>query len=78
MLYSKKPDRNYIGCTGDTLEERLRKHNTNHRVDTGKTNAWYIAHTENYKNKSKAYQRELENKKRKSRKYIDHPIRAAG
>ncbi|MFN9116147.1 MAG: GIY-YIG nuclease family protein, partial [Bacteroidota bacterium] len=31
ILYSVQRDRYYIGSTGDHLEERLRRHNTNHK-----------------------------------------------
>jgi hypothetical protein len=30
-LFSEKRNKYYVGSTGDPLDERLRKHNTNHR-----------------------------------------------
>ncbi|HNQ67231.1 MAG TPA: GIY-YIG nuclease family protein [Bacteroidales bacterium] len=40
ILYSKKLDRYYIGYTGDFLEERLRRHNCEHKGFTGSANDW--------------------------------------
>ena len=48
ILYSKNIDRYYVGRTGDSLKERLRKHNTNHKGYTGKTHDWNIVYTEAY------------------------------
>jgi putative endonuclease len=70
ILYSLRLNRYYIGHTSN-LEERLRKHNSNHKGFTGKTDDWKLVHTEIYNSKSDAYQRELEVKKQKSRKMIE-------
>ncbi len=78
ILYSKTINRYYVGYTGDDIEERLRKHNTNHKGYTGKTDDWEIMYTESYTSKTEAMQRELKIKKRKSRKYIEELIRSAG
>ncbi|MFN8143949.1 MAG: GIY-YIG nuclease family protein [Bacteroidia bacterium] len=40
------------------MEERLRKHNSNHKGYTGKFNDWEIAHIEEFENKMLAYARE--------------------
>ena len=63
ILYSTSKDRFYVGHTGDDLNERLRKHNTNHKGFTGKLGDWRIVYTELYETKSDSYTRELENKK---------------
>ena len=60
ILYSPTRDRYYIGHTGDDLEERLRKHNSNHKGFTGKTGDWEIAYKETLDNKELACQRERE------------------
>ena len=73
ILYSKTADRYYTGHTGN-LNERLRKHNTNHRGYTGKFDDWIIVYTEEFPLKNDAYHRELEVKKKKSRKYIENLI----
>jgi putative endonuclease len=46
ILFSSNRDKYYIGHTGDYLEERLRKHNSNHKGFTGKINDWKIVYTE--------------------------------
>ncbi|HET6722785.1 MAG TPA: GIY-YIG nuclease family protein [Chitinophagaceae bacterium] len=74
MLYSTSKDICYVGHTGDDLNERLRKHNTNHKGFTGKIGDWRIVYTEFYKTKSESYLRELEIKKWKSRKKIEQLI----
>lgn len=71
ILYSKKIDSYYVGHTADTLTERLRKHNTNHKGFTGKTNDWEYAYLELFISKKEAYARERYIKSRKSRLYIE-------
>jgi len=79
ILYSTVLDRYYIGCTGDDLVERLRRHNTNHKGFTGGIGDWRVVYTELFQTKEDAYKREREVKKWKSRKMIekligsDHP-----
>jgi len=75
ILYSKSIDRYYIGHTGDTVEERLRKHNSNHRGFTGRANDWVIVYTEMYDDKSSAYARERFIKSQKSCGYIERLIK---
>ena len=74
ILYSSTLDRYYIGHTGDDLQERLRKHNSNHKGFTGKLGDWIIVYTEIYPTKTTAYQRERELKAWKSRKKIGQLI----
>ncbi len=51
-------------------EDRLRKHNTNHKGFTGKTNDWEIVYSEKYSSKSEAYARERQVKAWKNRKRL--------
>ena len=69
ILFSELLDKFYIGHTGN-LEERLRKHNTNHKGFTGKVNDWIIVYFEEFDTKSEAYAREREVKKWKSQSRI--------
>jgi len=71
ILYSSTRDRYYVGHTGDSLQERLRKHNSDHKGYSGKVGDWQIVYTESYSTKSAAYQREREIKSWKSRKRIE-------
>ena len=64
-----------LGYTSDTLEERLRKHNSNHKGFTGKNGDWKIVYTERFDNKEAAMTREVEIKKWKSRKKIEGTIK---
>ena len=71
ILYSVQRYRYYIGSTGDNLEERLRRHNTNHKGFTGSANDWTYFHVEEFSSKEEAVKREKEIKLMKSRKYIE-------
>ncbi|MBI1780057.1 MAG: GIY-YIG nuclease family protein [Sphingobacteriales bacterium] len=74
ILYSQSKNKYYIGYTGDSLDERLRKHNSNHKGFTGRTGDWQIVYTEKYLTKQEAYKREREIKSWKSRKKIEAVI----
>ena len=74
ILYSKQINKFYTGYTNN-LEERLRKHNSNHKGFTGKANDWIIVYFEEFDNKTDAYAREREIKKWKSRKRIEKLIK---
>ncbi|AWG22937.1 excinuclease ABC subunit C [Flavobacterium faecale] len=67
ILYSVEVDKYYIGHTSETLDERLRKHLSNHSGFTSKVKDWTIVYYEEFETKSLAYKRELEVKKWKSR-----------
>ena len=71
VLYSSNLDKYYIGSTSDQLEERLRKHNSNHKGFTGSVNDWEIVHFEEFPVLKLARKREREIKSKKSRKYIE-------
>ena len=70
ILYSETIDKYYVGYTSMTLEERLKKHNTNHKGFTGRATDWQCVYFELFTSKSEAYAREREIKSKKSRKYI--------
>ncbi|HEY4151104.1 MAG TPA: GIY-YIG nuclease family protein [Chitinophagaceae bacterium] len=70
ILYSVFRDRYYIGHTRDFLQERLRKHNTDHKGYSGHTGDWRIVYTEEYASKELAYSREREIKAWKSRRRV--------
>ncbi len=73
ILYSKQLNSYYIGHT-DNLEERLRRHLSNHTGYTSRAKDWEIAYTEEYGSKSEAYARERELKSWKSKKRIEKLI----
>jgi putative endonuclease len=74
ILFSAKRNIYYVGSTGDPLDERIRKHNTNHRGFTGKTGDWKLVYFENYETKKQAYRRECQIKSWKDRKLIEKLI----
>jgi putative endonuclease len=57
------------------LENRLQKHNSNHRGFTGKSGDWVIVYKEGFTIKKIAMQREAEIKKWKSRKESNYSAR---
>ena len=79
ILHSTTRSKYYIGFTGEELEERLRKHNSNHKGFTGSVSDWKIVYNESFAEKKKAIEKEQQIKKWKSRKAIekliglDHP-----
>jgi putative endonuclease len=75
ILYSQSLDQYYVGHTSESLQERLRKHLTNHFGFTGKTKDWIVIYFEEFETKSLAYKRELEVKKWKSRIRVEKLIK---
>ena len=71
ILFSLSKNSFYVGHSGDELNERLRRHNTNHKGFTGRTGDWQIVYTEKFDTKEAAYRREREIKGWKSRKRIE-------
>ena len=74
ILYSPSLNKYYVGSTGDALEERIRKHNTNHQGFTGGHGNWELKYSEEFNTKLDAIAREKEIKKWKSRKLIEKLI----
>jgi putative endonuclease len=74
ILYSKALNQYYIGHTSESLQERLRKHLSNHSGFTAKAKDWLVIYYEEFESKSLAYKRELEVKKWKSRIRIEKLI----
>ncbi|MBC9797156.1 GIY-YIG nuclease family protein [Sinomicrobium sp. FJxs] len=54
ILFSQKIDKFYIGVTANLLE-RLKKHNSNHKGFTGKTNDWQLVYKETFNSKTQAH-----------------------
>jgi putative endonuclease len=74
ILFSIKKNKYYIGSTSN-LQERLLKHNSNHKGFTGGVGDWQVIYQDNYQSKSEATQRELQIKKWKSRKVIESLVK---
>ena len=73
ILFSKSLNKYYIGSTSD-IQERIRKHNSNHKGFTGKTNDWELVYTEKFDSIQKARFREKQIKNWKSRIMIEKLI----
>ena len=70
IIYSMNADQYYIGHTGEKIEERIRKHLSNHDGFTSKSKDWKLVYTENFDTKTEAVHRESILKSWKSKKRI--------
>ena len=77
ILFSSTINQYYIGHTHD-LNDRLIRHNHSGSKATKKANDWKVVYAEKFDSKAAAYQREMEIKKKKSRKYIEALVSSAG
>ena len=73
ILYSSILDQYYIGHT-ENLQDRIFRHNNSGSKSTKKANDWEMKYTEAFESRGAAMHRELEIKKKKSRKYIEQLI----
>jgi putative endonuclease len=74
IIHSQLAKKFYIGHTREPIEERLRKHNSNHDGFTGKFRDWTLVYLEAYPTKELAYKREREVKSWKSKQRIEKLI----
>jgi len=77
IIFSEKLNRYYTGSTNN-LTRRLVDHNRGKTPYTRTGMPWKLVYAEKFRDKSSAYQREMEIKKRKSRKYIEQLIAQSG
>ena len=77
ILHSKSRDKYYVGSCDD-LEKRLADHNAGRSKYTRTGKPWQLKYHETYESRSEARRREMEIKKRKSRKYLEYLIQSAG
>ncbi len=77
IIFSSKTNKFYTGST-DNLENRLKHHNSGSTPSTRSGSPfWEIKYYETHPTRSVALKRELEIKKKKSRKYLEWLIRSA-
>tara|TARA_R110000823_G_C15701805_1_gene476549 strand:+ start:137 stop:391 length:255 start_codon:yes stop_codon:yes gene_type:complete len=74
ILHSIQLGKFYIGHTCENLDERLRKHLSNHQGFTSKAQDWELVYYEELPDKSAAYARERSVKAWKSKKMITELI----
>jgi putative endonuclease len=73
ILYSAEKDRYYVGQTSN-LTERLESHRSGISTYTSMASDWELVYTEEYAERLDVVKREIEIKKKKSRKYIEYLI----
>ena len=66
ILYSVTLNKFYIGFTSGSLEERMRRHSSDHKCYTSHTKDWQLVYQEKFENKTTAILREKEIKNWKS------------
>ena len=71
ILYSKKLNKYYVGACID-MERRLKQHNSGQSKFTSTGIPWILKYTEGFDTLERAKSRELQIKKKKSRKYIEN------
>ena len=74
ILYSLSIKRYYVGYTSVNVEERLKKHLSDHKGFTSKAKDWAIVYSESFLTKRGAMEREGQIKSWKSRSKIEHLI----
>jgi len=77
IIYSPFLDQFYIGHSQD-IDDRIFRHNNSGSKATKKSNDWKLVYTEIFNTKAEAMRRELEIKRKKSRKYIEWLISSVG
>ena len=77
ILFSLKLNKFYVGSTTD-LQRRLAEHNRGKEKFTKTGMPWQLVYCEAFEQLTDARKRELEIKKKKSRKYIEAIIRPVG
>ena len=78
ILHSRSLNKFYIGHTCEDVNERLRKHLSDHKGFTSKTKDWEAVYLEQYDTKSLAYERERTIKSWKSKNRIQKLIESVG
>ncbi|WP_426062810.1 GIY-YIG nuclease family protein [Flavobacterium sp. DSP2-3-1] len=73
IIFSKTLDKYYIGSC-ENIENRLNDHLNSRSTYTKVAKDWILVYFENFDSRSLAVQREMEIKKKKSRKYIEFII----
>ena len=78
ILFSESINSYYVGHTCDDMDERLKKHLSNHKGFTSRAKDWKVVYEEFFTSKEFAYTRERQIKRWKSRKLIEKLINSVG
>jgi len=71
IIFSSSINKFYIGATSLNLEDRLRRHNSNHQGFTGKANDWHFVWSQAFESKSDAIDKEKQIKKRGAKRFLE-------
>jgi putative endonuclease len=63
ILYSCESDKYYVGCTTDSISERLRRHLSNHKGFTSRAKDWLLVYSEVFDTKTEALKKRKRIKK---------------
>ncbi|WP_294963578.1 GIY-YIG nuclease family protein [uncultured Flavobacterium sp.] len=77
IIYSETLDKYYVGSS-QNIKQRLEDHLNSRSKFTKAAKDWVLKYSETFTTRSEAYQRELQIKKMKSRKYIENLIETKG
>jgi putative endonuclease len=77
IIYSPSLDKYYVGYSSN-LEKRLNEHNSGISSFTSKALDWQLKYFEKFSSRESAREREIQIKKKKSRKYIEWLINSVG
>jgi putative endonuclease len=76
VIYSAKSKKYHVGSTVD-LEDSLLWHNEGHSKFTKGGSPWTVVYKEIFPTRVSAFQREVEVKKKKSKKFIEELVNGA-
>ncbi|MEJ8756253.1 GIY-YIG nuclease family protein [Pontibacter sp. H259] len=77
ILFSEKINKYYVGSCRD-IDDRIKRHNAGYSKSTKVSTPWVLKYTEVFETRTEATIRELEIKRKKSRKYIEWLISSTG
>ena len=77
IIYSENWDQYYLGSTIN-VDERLVRHNIGRNTSTRGGAPWHLKYVETFEDIADARRRELQIKKKKSRKYLEWLISSSG
>jgi putative endonuclease len=77
IIYSAILDKYYVGYT-ENIAIRLLQHNEGLSTFTSKANDWILKYAAEFSSREEAHKKELEIKRKKSRKYIEWLISSVG
>jgi putative endonuclease len=75
ILFSQSLDKYYVGSTSMDVNQRLRRHLSDHKGFTAKAKDWVIVYSEAFEDVSEARKREIQIKNWKSRTLIEKLVK---